>query len=717
MGTDRRLCSIHNLYMAMAQGEAFGFTVPAFNLRGMTEELAQGIFEAAKVTNTRAFILEIARSEMGYTAQYPLEFVRRVLVGANKAQWDGPIFIQGDHSQAKALAPGKIVEGEMEKIKDLIDVDIAAGFYNIDIDASTLVDISLPKVGDQQIVNASVTSELAQYIRLRQPKGIEISIGGEIGHIGDRNSTEEDLATFFELFKSKYPNNLTGLSKVSVQTGTSHGGHMQEDGKMELMKVDFDVIERLSRQARQLGMAGVVQHGASTLPETMFSEFPKRGAIEIHLSTGWQNMIMDHPSFPSELKKEIYAWLDKEKSDERKENETDAQFYYRTRKYAWGQFKNKFDETSDEFKEIIKNEMKNRCINLFKELRVEGTKNVVDKYIKTRTEPELRSAGQVDVRGKRVIVRVDWNVTLGKALEIVDDTRIMRTLPTIRWLLEKGARQVVLMSHLGKAEEKKSLVPIAEYASKLLGENISFDNSSRVMMLENLRLNEGEEKNDDEFARELASYGDIYVNEAFGESHRDAASITGITKYLPSYAGFWLIDEVETILKVRQNPEHPYVVLMGGAKVDDKIKLIETLSESADVILLGGKLANEYVQRGMKISGKARIITPIEGSDLLDIGIETQKLYANEIAKAKTVVWNGPMGKVEDSQYQAGTRAIYQAITENKDAYTLVGGGDTLASIGREEHLNRIDHVSTGGGAMLKLLEQGSLVGVDVLKL
>jgi phosphoglycerate kinase len=189
----------------------------------------------------------------------------------------------------------------------------------------------------------------------------------------------------------------------------------------------------------------------------------------------------------------------------------------------------------------------------------------------------------------------------------------------------------------------------------------------------------------------------------------------GIPKYLPSYAGLWLQDEVETIMKVREKPERPYVVVMGGAKVEDKIKLIEVLSQSADTILLGGKLANEYARRGIKVTGKAKIMIPIEGSDLLDIGEETQKLYAGEIAKAKTVVWNGPMGRVEDPQYQAGTEAIYEAMTANVEAYTLVGGGDTLASISKEEHLDRIDHVSTGGGAMLKLLEQGSLVGVEAL--
>ncbi|MBP9670410.1 phosphoglycerate kinase [Candidatus Woesebacteria bacterium] len=336
---------------------------------------------------------------------------------------------------------------------------------------------------------------------------------------------------------------------------------------------------------------------------------------------------------------------------------------------------------------------------------------------------ELRDIEHADVKGKKVIVRVDWNVTLGKALQIVDDTRIVRTLPTIKWLLDKGASQVILLSHLGKAEEKRSLVSVVEYASNLLGSEVKLcdtvtrcqSETNRVVMMENLRLWEGEEKNDPEFAKELASMGDIYVNEAFGESHRAAASIVGITKYLPSYAGMWLSEEVETIMKLRENPGHPYVVVMGGAKVDDKIKLIEILSQGADTILLGGKLANEYSQRGMKVSGKAKIMTPIEGSDLLDIGEATQKVYAGEIAKAKTVVWNGPMGKVEDVQYERGTIAIYEAITANTEAYTLVGGGDTLASIGKEEHLNRIDHVSTGGGAMLKLLETGRLVGVEVL--
>ncbi|MFH2085934.1 MAG: phosphoglycerate kinase [bacterium] len=336
---------------------------------------------------------------------------------------------------------------------------------------------------------------------------------------------------------------------------------------------------------------------------------------------------------------------------------------------------------------------------------------------------QLITVDQVEVKGKRVVVRVDWNVTFGKALQIVDDTRIVRTLPTIRWILEHGARQVILMSHLGKSEEGRSIKPVVEYTEELLGEHIELGETiqqinkltNNVVMLENLRLWEGEERNDPEFARQLASLGEIYVNEAFGESHREVASIVGIPQYLPAYAGMWLHDEIETILKVREKPERPFVVVMGGAKVEDKIKLIEVLSERADTILLGGKLANQYIDERREVRGGARIVVPVEGSDLLDIGSATRRVYAEIIAKAKTIVWNGPMGKVEELQYRAGTQAIYEVMNANVAAYTLVGGGDTLVAISQEAHLTRIDHVSTGGGAMLKLLESGTLPGIEAL--
>lgn len=336
----------------------------------------------------------------------------------------------------------------------------------------------------------------------------------------------------------------------------------------------------------------------------------------------------------------------------------------------------------------------------------------------------LKSIENVSVLGKRVIVRVDWNVTLGKAMQVVDDTRIVRTIPTIQLLLKNGAKKIILLSHLGSAEERKSLLSVVEKARILLGEEIVLCSSiaecqregGRVVMLENIRLWEGEVNNSERFASELASLGEIYVNEAFGESHRSVASIVGIPKFLPSYAGLWLVDEVENILKVRESPQRPMVLIMGGAKVDDKIKLLELFARHADTILLGGKLANEYVERGYALNDGARVILPKEGSKIKDIGEETCKLFEAEIKKAKTIVWNGPMGMVEEEQYRAGTDAIFEAICDNEEAYTLVGGGDTLAAVGSEAHIERIDHVSTGGGAMLKLLESGTLVGIEMLK-
>jgi phosphoglycerate kinase len=337
---------------------------------------------------------------------------------------------------------------------------------------------------------------------------------------------------------------------------------------------------------------------------------------------------------------------------------------------------------------------------------------------------QFKTIDQATVLGKRVVVRVDWNVTLGKALQIVDDTRIVRTLPTIKQLLSQGASQVILLSHLGKPEgidPQYTLAPVIQHASRLLGRPITLFTdmahppSDVLVMLENLRFWEGEEQNNRAFTQQLAELGELYVNEAFGESHREVASIVGLPTLLPSYAGLWLAEEVAAIADATESPKRPFVVVMGGAKVVDKLKLLEVLSSKADTILLGGKLANEYVAQGLQVTGTARVITPIEGSDLLDIGSSTRELFAREIARAATIVWNGPMGKVEEAIYRAGTEAVFQAISENVAAYTLVGGGDTLAAVSKEEHLTRIDHVSTGGGAMLALIERGSLPGIVAL--
>ena len=339
---------------------------------------------------------------------------------------------------------------------------------------------------------------------------------------------------------------------------------------------------------------------------------------------------------------------------------------------------------------------------------------------------KLRSLEELAPAGKRVVVRVDWNVTLGKALAVVDDTRIKRTQQTIEWLLENEAKQVVLVSHLGKPGGKivplLSLAPVAQYAAKLLARRIEIFSEPEVVpraqlsILENVRFWEGEESNEPEFAKRLAQMGEAYVNEAFGECHRSSASIVGIPKLLPAFAGFNLVSEVENILGAIANPARPFVVVMGGAKVVDKLKLLETLSTIADAILLGGKLANEFVERNMRLSGSAKVFVPIEGSEIFDIGERTSAIYEAEIAKAKTIVWNGPMGKVESVEYRGGTHRIYEAIILNEDAFAVVGGGDTLSAIREERHLERIDFVSTGGGAMLSLIERGTLTGIEQLR-
>lgn len=379
--TDPRLKSIYPLYMAFARGDVAGFTVPAFNLRGMTEDLAAGIFRAAQDTETGAFVIELARSEMGYTGQNPQEFANRVLTGAKTVGWTKTIFLQGDHFQDKALSPGVIAPGEVEAIQKLIDASFAAGIYNIDIDASTLVDLSQPDILAQQRTNGELTALFTRYIREHQPDGITVSVGGEIGHIGDKNSTEEELDAFMEVFLAKHPQSLPGISKLSVQTGTSHGGKISPDGKMEMMEVDFDVLAKLSAKARVYGMAGAVQHGASTLPTSELTRFPQLGAVEIHLATGWQNMIYSMAHFPHSLGDEINAWITQEKGSERKANETDVQFFYRMRKYAWGTFRQKFDNLPREFHTEIQEEMKSRCIQVFEELKVDHTQELIEKYI------------------------------------------------------------------------------------------------------------------------------------------------------------------------------------------------------------------------------------------------------------------------------------------------------------------------------------------------
>ena len=374
--------SIQNLYEAMGRGEAAGFTVPAINLRGLTYDSSRAVIRSAMKHDAGAFIFEIAKSEIGYTGQRPAEYTACVLAAAVKEGFRGPVFIQGDHFQINAKNFKKDKASEVRAIKDLVKEALEADFFNIDIDASTVVDLERPKVGEQQRPNYETTAELTRFIRENEPEGVTVSVGGEIGEVGGKNSTEEELRAFMDGFARTLGKGVKGISKISIQTGTSHGGVVLPDGTIAKVKVDFDTIERLSKVAREVyGLAGVVQHGASTLPDDAFDIFTRRGAAEVHLATGFQNIVYESEAFPDELRKEMYTHLDENLSAERKDGQTDEQFYYNTRKKAFGPFKEKVWNMGAERIKKIGEELEERFDLLFDKLNTRGTTEHVRKYI------------------------------------------------------------------------------------------------------------------------------------------------------------------------------------------------------------------------------------------------------------------------------------------------------------------------------------------------
>ncbi len=374
--------SIHELYLAFGRGELSGFTVPAINLRSMTYDLARAIFRVGLKNNSSAFIFEIAKSEIGYTAQPPAEYAAVILAAAIREGYAGPVFIQGDHFQANAKKYKDNPEKEIEALQAIISESIAAGFYNIDIDSSTLVDLSKPEQKKQQLNNYEVSAKLTQFIRRIEPKGITVSVGGEIGEVGHQNSTPEDLRAFMAGFKEKLRKRLTGISKISIQTGTSHGGVVKADGSIAEVKLDFNTLKTLSGIAqKEYGLGGAVQHGASTLPEEMFHKFPENNTVEVHLATGFQNMMFDSKSFPADLKAKMYEWLKINAASERKEGETDEQFFYKARKKALGQFKKDIMNMPEAVRDTIAGEIENKFDFLFKQLDAVNNRSLVDKYV------------------------------------------------------------------------------------------------------------------------------------------------------------------------------------------------------------------------------------------------------------------------------------------------------------------------------------------------
>jgi len=382
-----RPASIHDLYIAMGRGDAGGFTVPAINVRAMAYDTARAVVRAAKGLNAGAFIFEIARSEIGYTEQRPHEYAAIVIAAALREGFTGPIFIQGDHVQTNAKkfnSPER--DKELETLRALIREEIAAGFYNIDIDTSTLVDLDKPTLDEQQEVNVNMAADFAAFIRSQEPKGLTVSVGGEIGEVGGKNSDVHELHAYMKGFnkKLKERGNLVGLSKISVQTGTAHGGFINSDGTLRTdVKLDLDTLKELSSVSQKdYGLGGAVQHGASTLPLDAFNAFPKYGACEIHLATDFQNMVYEHPQFPAELKAEMYAWLHEHAQEERKPKDTEEMFIYKARKKAIGPFKKRMWGIDEARRKAIGQSLEERFTYLMKQLNIKDTASVVQKLVK-----------------------------------------------------------------------------------------------------------------------------------------------------------------------------------------------------------------------------------------------------------------------------------------------------------------------------------------------
>lgn len=386
-----------------------------------------------------------------------------------------------------------------------------------------------------------------------------------------------------------------------------------------------------------------------------------------------------------------------------------------------------------------------------------------------------RSITSADVRGKRVLCRVDFNVPMD-GTEITDDTRIKAAIPTIEYLRENGAK-VILCSHAGrpkgKVEEGMRLAPAGERLGKLLNTSvttlsetvgpeveaaIAVMNDGDIVLLENLRFDPREEKNDPEFAKKLANLADIYVNDAFGAAHRAHASTAGVAEYLPAYLGLLMQKEVDSLGKLLDSPEKPFAAIIGGAKVSDKIDVLQNLVGKVDHLLIGGGMANTFlmakglevgtslvepdkVELAKKIMADAESsgvelhlpvdamvaddihsLDPIEVSveeipedkGVFDIGPETAKAYVSVILGMKTILWNGPLGVTESPVFERGTKAVAEAVAQT-DGYTVIGGGDSVAAIEKLGYADKVDHISTGGGASLEFLEGKDLPGIAAI--
>jgi fructose/tagatose bisphosphate aldolase len=383
--TGARPASIQGLYEARGRGDVSGFTVPAINVRMMAYDTARAVFRAARTGKAGAILLEIARSEIAYTEQRPAEYVAVLIGAALREGYVLPLFIQGDHCQVNQKKYQSDPEGEVGEVKKLIAEEIGAGFYNIDVDTSTLVDLSQDGLDAQQRLNFERAAEITDFIRSHEPEGVTVSVGAEIGEVGMKNSTVEELHAFMKGYQRALAargKNLAGISKISVQTGTSHGGVVLPDGSIADVKLDLQALAALSKAAREeYGLAGAVQHGASTLPSNAFGNFPRIETAEIHLATNFQNIVFDHPKLPTDLRDRARRWLDENAAGERKSGDTEEQFYYKARKKAIGPFKRDFWSLDEDVRSAIAADLERTFAFLFEQLNVNGTEKDINRFV------------------------------------------------------------------------------------------------------------------------------------------------------------------------------------------------------------------------------------------------------------------------------------------------------------------------------------------------
>jgi fructose/tagatose bisphosphate aldolase len=373
--------SIHELYLARGRGAIpASWTTPAFNLRVLAFDCACAAFRSARKVDAAAMIFELARVEIGWTGQSLAEYASNILAAAIAEGYRGPLFLQGDHFQISASLPS---EQEKETVLGLITEAVSTGYFNIDVDTSTLVDLSQPSVAKQQTVNATLSAQLAAHARKVQPSGVTISLGGEIGEVGGHVSTVEELRAYMtqfnEIFAALAPAQ-PGLSKVSIHTGTAHGGIVLPDGSMAKVNIDFDALSNLSRVARdEYGLGGAVQHGASTVSAENFNQFVSHAAIEVHLATAFMTTFYRH--IPVELKAEIFAWLDKHYATDRASDMTDEQFHHNTQPHAIAPFKASAWNLPLAVKEQLSQAWEAQFDMLFDRLGCTNTRQYVEQYI------------------------------------------------------------------------------------------------------------------------------------------------------------------------------------------------------------------------------------------------------------------------------------------------------------------------------------------------